>query len=944
MEKQLAENHGKLNQCFTTLMQNWVSSYQKSRLRARMACRPFFGEGSDATFTFPKTFAPVPPPLTKPKKRDLEEEMRQLEIALEGSASGEAEDDDVRPLESVKTIAAGRRGALQTPLDPGQLDLTGTIGKKISTHSQAESKVQAARTLPYETRGAMTPCASTVFNQLSMKEPSVGGGTDGTSVSGLDFSEGSDLLSPVFGMMPKRDALEKVFQRVADDGEVHKDVLRQSLELLGIRHIKQEWIVKILSTVTRYTTLSFEEYTVFVHAYIDLQSREYENAFFELDKDGSGTIEAEEIGNLLRSINVTPMEQVIVELTQEFDADNSGDIGLEEFCRLLAVINEREGFSKSEYDRFKNTFDIFTDDFGALGTDAVLGMMGYLSYEMSPEVVQKLVVSVDVDQSGTLNFSEFLFFMRKVHEREVQRLEDELRRLTRGGASDKEDLLTSLLRVLGYVPDQEAIRDAAADSNISLGAVMPRRGSAQLINTSVRGSVADDLAAKSLRLLTVGGQATTTQKMLTIGEAYRFLEVYRRREGFTRAEANELKGLFEKYANESEHEKRMSCLDAGRVLSRLGFKSTHNEHELLFTEVDIAAAGDISLAEFLKLVRKYRQKELDEIRASYLKLGLVGGAAAGSSCLDGRQVMKQSMNFLGMRDPTDSMSIARSKTERTPAQRLKDAEDARYGILQTAVAKRNQFRVLAQQHHGFDTSEVTMLRSRFAEHDSDGSGLVQASELRTLCQDLLPEMATDPKYRPELIRLLREADTSGEGRMSFNEFLSLARDLEDGVRKEKNRKEQQALDQLPFTRAQVKGFREIFVENDLEGTDSLTFPTVASLLNTLVPLGDRRVQQLAEIFQKQCQSFQRTADMEEWSMDFPDFLKLMNAVLDVDFCGIKAKSSQIAADLERAKEKEKVRQKQSEAESVLGRLSTISSSSGSVFDALAGPAADSDVD
>lgn len=34
-------------------------------------------------------------------------------------------------------------------------------------------------------------------------------GTEGTSVSGLELSEGSDLLSPVFGMMPKRDALEK---------------------------------------------------------------------------------------------------------------------------------------------------------------------------------------------------------------------------------------------------------------------------------------------------------------------------------------------------------------------------------------------------------------------------------------------------------------------------------------------------------------------------------------------------------------------------------------------------------------------------------------------------------------------------------------------------------------------------------------------------------------
>lgn len=34
-------------------------------------------------------------------------------------------------------------------------------------------------------------------------------GTEGTSVSGLELSEGSNLLSPVFGMMPKRDALEK---------------------------------------------------------------------------------------------------------------------------------------------------------------------------------------------------------------------------------------------------------------------------------------------------------------------------------------------------------------------------------------------------------------------------------------------------------------------------------------------------------------------------------------------------------------------------------------------------------------------------------------------------------------------------------------------------------------------------------------------------------------
>lgn len=45
LEKQAGGDDGKLQQCFTTLMHNWVTSYQKSRLRARMACRPLFGEG-----------------------------------------------------------------------------------------------------------------------------------------------------------------------------------------------------------------------------------------------------------------------------------------------------------------------------------------------------------------------------------------------------------------------------------------------------------------------------------------------------------------------------------------------------------------------------------------------------------------------------------------------------------------------------------------------------------------------------------------------------------------------------------------------------------------------------------------------------------------------------------------------------------------------------------
>ena len=46
LEKQIAEQ-GLNSQSpgFATLMRDWVSSYQKSRIRARMACRPLWGEG-----------------------------------------------------------------------------------------------------------------------------------------------------------------------------------------------------------------------------------------------------------------------------------------------------------------------------------------------------------------------------------------------------------------------------------------------------------------------------------------------------------------------------------------------------------------------------------------------------------------------------------------------------------------------------------------------------------------------------------------------------------------------------------------------------------------------------------------------------------------------------------------------------------------------------------
>jgi len=867
---------------FATQMQSWVASYQKTRIRARMACRPLFGEGSKTTLSFPKSYAPVGPPLVVPPERDLDAEIRQLEMELAGPdeiAEDKGDDDEESVRCSENSLPMEEQRSLFLPLDAGEprLNIAGVMSRAMRTG--------------FETPRGGTPramtWASTFSHQLSMRELSVGGrSTEGaSSVSGFGELAEAAALGPGVCMMPKVELLQKVFNRSADDAEVHKDLLAQILVLLGIRHVNNDWVQDICSELTKYTTLNWDEYSQFVKLYVERQGREYEKAFYEFDKDGSGTIEANELQALLTSIGITPMDQVIAELAEEFDADNSGDLDLEEFCKVLAAINEREGFSHSEFERLKHIFHLFDDGSANLDTDELLGILGYLGYEMSLEAIERVLSHVDVDGSGTLSFSEFLFFMRKVREDEVERLEDELETLDQ---SNKEEVLASLLRAFGYLPDREAVKDAAVDSHISLKPPLTRRGSQPMIRQHSNGP-------KFFHT------TTTHKKTVSLSDAYRFLQVYRLREGFTRAEAAELQAYFQRFAaahshhsqghhsqghhshDHHVHDLRISSFDAGRAVHWLGYRASHEEHELLFTEVDVSKAGTISLAEFLKLVRKYRQKELDEIRANYLKLGLL----AGDTGMEARRMTTQSKDFLGMsRKSTKSF--------------CSDKADGQFGMLRKAVAKRNHMRAAANHNQGFLPEEVELLRARFLEYDADGSGSVHAAELRLLCQDLLPEMASDPKSRPELVRLLREVDISGEGRLDFIEFLTLMRDLEDSRRRSKILKEKSAREHLPFTNQQVRDFRELFVDRDVDGKDLISFREVALLLGSLVALVDRRVQQLVDMWQKLVEK-ECPPDLEDWTIDFPDFLKLMNAVLEEDFSGIKAKTASIVKELEEAK-------------------------------------------
>lgn len=79
--------------------------------------------------------------------------------------------------------------------------------------------------------------------------------------------------------------------------------------------------------------------------------------FFELDRDGSGSIDAEELGMMLRSLGQNPSEQEIKDLIASVDdEDGDGQLQLREFLMLYTQGLDNKSKGKAGKDDVDNVF------------------------------------------------------------------------------------------------------------------------------------------------------------------------------------------------------------------------------------------------------------------------------------------------------------------------------------------------------------------------------------------------------------------------------------------------------------------------------------------------------------------------------------------------------------------------------------------------------------
>jgi len=360
---------------------------------------------------------------------------------------------------------------------------------------------------------------------------------------------------------------------------------------------------------------------------------------------------------------------------------------------------------------------------------------------------------------------------------------------------------------------------------------------------------------------------------LSLGEAWRFLEVYRSRDGLTRAEAEDLGAAFRQYAahNELADSNEISTFDAGRALRWLGYQSPSQVEEQLMAEVGVNASGRLGIAEFQKLVRKFHERELDSIRSALTRLGLWRDDNWGWISED---EYAAAMRAIGCSDKDGKVARKPGGTDLS-------------GLMHDAMQHRRQVRSSYRRHCGFGPREVEELRTFFDEYDTDRGGSITHAELRRLCEDLFPELATSMKNRHELISVLNKADAGWDKTLDFKDFLRLMREFVEIRKRSRRAKESRAVMASEFTAVQVREFREVFIAADIEERDCLSFTKVRQLIHRIAPLGDKRVDELTRVWQHVVTSSNLDKGTSGWDADFSDFLLLMRHLLDTNFAGIK---------------------------------------------------------
>jgi Ca2+-binding EF-hand superfamily protein len=124
-------------------------------------------------------------------------------------------------------------------------------------------------------------------------------------------------------------------------------------------------------------------------------------AFKVFDTDGSSSISAEELGQVMRSLGQSPREIELRDMIKEVDVDLSGSIDFAEFKALMVA---QKGDRQS---RLKLAFSVFDEDSsGEITANELRSVMS--QFGLTDRELDEMIKEVDHDGDASIDFEEFV--------------------------------------------------------------------------------------------------------------------------------------------------------------------------------------------------------------------------------------------------------------------------------------------------------------------------------------------------------------------------------------------------------------------------------------------------------------------------------------------------------------------------------------------------------
>ncbi|CAN8286682.1 unnamed protein product [Cochlearia groenlandica] len=143
---------------------------------------------------------------------------------------------------------------------------------------------------------------------------------------------------------------------------------------------------------------------------------ELKRVFEMFDKNNDGRITKEELNDSLENLGIYIPDKDLTQMIQKLDSNGDGCVDIEEFESLYkTIVDEHRNDGETEEEDMRDAFNVFDQDRdGFITVEELRSVMGSLGLKQGRtlEGCKKMIMQVDEDGDGSVDYKEFLQMMR----------------------------------------------------------------------------------------------------------------------------------------------------------------------------------------------------------------------------------------------------------------------------------------------------------------------------------------------------------------------------------------------------------------------------------------------------------------------------------------------------------------------------------------------------